>query len=1189
MILFASPHRLKWVFLRMFWMLLLALVAPISQGEEHAYRTPGFGPLAVTDKTFALAVNEGTTAQAEQAVQVEQEDEQAPTTPQEAKRKKAADKKRGIDLPLDADKTLTLDLNEATWLSVDVDPDGSRLVMEVLGNLYLLPIEGGSAEPLSVGLQFDSQPKFSPDGKHIAFISDRDGGEELWLLELATGETRRLSKASSRTEFASPSWSPDGDQVIVSRTTFALRTFELWAYPVEGGTSGVQITKAKARSDTPNNARHNALGPVYDPTGRFVYYARKSGGFAYNQRVLQWQLARRDLQDAREDRITATVGSAFRPLLSPDGLQLVYGTRYENETGLRIRDLASGQDEWLAYPIQHDDQESRFTRDLLPGYAFTPDGKSVIASRDGKLIRVDTQTKAITPIPFDVRVQQPVVERLHYPWRTGLGPVKARILADAILSPDGERVAFTTFGRIHVHHFNSDQTFALSPADRLAAFPSWSSDGRHVLYVTTSPDGGHIIRQRARKGSRGVQITQTPAYYSYPVQSPDGKRVVALRESVHERRTAVGRVGPGPGAEVVWFPSRGGFAKVVSPARGYARPHFGPEDDRIYLQVLRANPGKIAAGLVSVRFDGTDSRSILTVEGPGIYNQDKDSGAQSMQISKDGRHVAFRHANQLYVTRLIPFLPAQKLKLNNPALPLVKLTDVGADSIGWNHDGSEVVWTVGNVVSRRAMASIDFLGEDEDDELAGKSATPPISQEPAEQTDTELETLAADEQQDTLREDHAAVDRHAIDVYLPRHAPEGVVAFVGATLLTMGPQGTIDDATVVIDADRIVAVGARDQVNVPAEARVFDVQGQYILPGYIDTHAHFRVSREISTQQSASFLANLAYGVTTGMDVQPNTVDLLAAQDRVDAGLLLGPRAFSTGPGVFSNNEFRSETHAKNVLRRYADHYRVRNLKAYISGSREQRHWLIGAARELRLMPTTEGALDMKLGLTHLVDGFSGHEHAFPLPTLYADVVALAAQTRIAYTPTLLVSYGGPSAENYFYTKQSPHDDAKLRRFTPYNQLASRTLRRSWFHGSQYVTQDIADGARQIVEAGGQVGLGAHGQLQGLGYHWELWAMASGGWAPMDVLRSATLMGAQMLGVDQDLGSIEVGKLGDLVVLEHNPLEDLSHTTSLKYVVKGGDVFEAQTLRQVWPQERELPQPWWQRVGPETLPTAEIQ
>jgi Tol biopolymer transport system component len=1105
----------------------------------------------------------------------------AASAPDTTPGKGTKDRASGKPLPLQTADTLRLTESEGSWMSLDVNPDGRRIVFDYLGDLYVLPIDGGEATPLTTGQAFDGQPRFSPDGKRVAFVSDRSGSENLWIVSVDGRDTVQVTKGKHDL-YQSPEWTPDGHYLVASKQN-GFAPAKPWMYHVEGGT-GIQLVKDPEGSGGGRSRGLRLTGAAFGKDPRYIWFAQREGTWQYNAIFPQYELVEYDRKTGETFTRTDRYGSAFRPTLSPDGRWLVYGTRHDAQTGLRIRDLATGQEKWLAYPVQRDDQESSASRDVYPGMSFTPDSKALVVTYGGKIWRVPVDGSAPSEIPFTVHTDVPLGPRLDFEYPIpDSATFVVRQIRDAVPSPDGTRLAFTALDRLYVMDWPDGQPKRLtSSEDLIEAEPTWSPDGGWIAYATWSDSaGGDLYRIRSDGSGRPQRLTTMDALYQEPAWSPDGERIVAVRGPARTYFEHQGPFEPGAREDLVWVPASGGTATVIAPTEGRGNPHFTrAEPDRIFLYSVRD-------GLVSIRWDGTDSRSYLKVTGATPPGSRQPLRADEVYMGPDEQR-ALAHVNhQVYVVT-VPFVGGETptVSVGTPdkaAVPVKKLTDVGGQFIAWGADGGTVHWSIGNahfaydlVAARAAEDSVKAAKRAEAREKAAEKGEEEAGEDKgagAEATEPEAtEEEGKDEKEEPA---YRPVEKRVV-VRAPRDIPRGTLVLRGARVVTMKGDQVIENADLVIRDARIEGVGARGQVTIPEGANIMDVSGETIIPGYVDTHAHPWPVWGLHKTQVPKYMANLAYGVTTTRDPQTSTTDVLTYADRVEAGRMLGPRIFSTGPGVFSSEMISSLDEARDVLDRYSEYYHTRYIKMYMTGNRQQRQWVIMAAREQHLLPTTEGGLDLKLDMTHVLDGYPGHEHALPIFPLYDDVIQLMAHTKSAYTPTLIVAYGGPWGENYYYTRHNPHDDAKLRHFTPHQELDSKTRRRGqgtgpgpggWFRDDEHVFSHIATYARKIMEAGGRLGIGSHGQLDGLGYDWELWMVASGGMTPMQALRVATIMGADDLGLDGDLGSVEPGKLADLQVLDRNPLEDIHNTNSIRYVMKNGRLYDGNTLDEVWPRQ----------------------
>ncbi|MBT8403166.1 MAG: amidohydrolase family protein, partial [Gemmatimonadetes bacterium] len=926
------------------------------------------------------------------------------------------------------------------------------------------------------------------------------------------------------------------------------------------------------------------------------------------RRVGTYQIAQLDRETGRTLVRTHELEGAFRPSPSPDGRWLVYATRYDARSALKLLDLETGEDRWLVMDVQRDDSEGGRTRDrdVYPASAWSPDSQHLYTTWDGKIWRVAVPSGEATEVPFTARIEQEMGELAHFEYPIDDASLTVAQIRGARPSPDGSQVVFSALDRLWIADLpagrggpggSQDDHPVIGDARRLTEgtdvghAATWSPDGRWIAFVTWNDSVGGDVWRVSADGGDPERLTARSAFYDKIAYTSDGSRIMGVRGSMMHRMRTLEDFGRHSGAaelEYVWLPAEGGDTERItwvgasSTQEGRNAPHIGPDPERLYVWAG-------GEGLLSMRFDGTDIKTVVRVNAPSVSGS---STPDEVVLSPDGRHAIVRANRNAYLITVPPVggnAPTVSVSASS-SVPTRRLTDIGGDFVGWRRDGAVAHWSIGRSFFQHDMALADSLVSDSvrvaraeaNEEEAETDAADAAPGDPVDPDAPEDDEAAGEGESDAEDDDVPAYEPYRADVEITvaKDRPEGAIALTNARLITMRDREVIERGTIVIENNRIAAVGPTGSVTIPDGADVRDMSGKTIYPGLVDIHAHTWFAWGVHRQQVSQLLAQLAYGVTTQRDPQTSSEDIVAYSDLMEVGELIGPRLYSTGPGVFSADLIRSLDDARDVLRRYSDHFNTKTIKQYMAGDRNVRQWVIMAANELGLTPTTEGGSNFTMNLTLMQDGYAGLEHSLPIAPFYRDVVQLGAESGLVYTPTLVVAYGGPSGMQYYLTHTDVDSVQRLQTFTPHDET-DKWQQTTWYREDQYVHTLQSEQMVKWMEAGGRLGLGSHGEVQGLGTHWELWMMASGGMDPHDALMMATLHSAEAIGLGGDLGSLDVGKLADLQILDSNPLDDLETTVDISHVMKNGRLYEADTLTEIWPRQRALPTQWWWRLEPE--------
>ncbi|WP_379552234.1 amidohydrolase family protein [Qipengyuania sp. DGS5-3] len=1030
-------------------------------------------------------------------------------------------------------KQVPIQTDEGSWMDVDVSPDGRMLTFSMLGDIYTMPISGGTPTRIAEGLAWEIQPRFSPDGRRIAFTSDRGGGDNVWVMNVDGSDKRQVTKESFRL-LNQPTWSPDGEYIAAKKhftTTRSAGTGEIWLYYASGGGGGVALV------ERPNKTHQKELGePIYAPDGKSIYYTRNvSGGgtFIYAQDSTQslFEIEQYEIATGEVTTAVSGYGGSVRPTPSPDGKSIAFVRRDKDQSQLWVKDIASGAERMIYGALDLDLQETWAVYGVYPLMDWMPNSQEIVFWAGGKLRRVGASGGPAQVIPFRIDDTRGVADAPHPVIDVAPDTFTTKMSKYAALSPNGRQVVFESLGKLYVKNTSGGAARRLtSGGDAVEAWPAWSRDGRQIAFVRWTDAGLGEIVVAGANGRNARVITTEPGHYAQPQFSPDGNTIVFEKRWGGYLTSRDYSENPG----VYRVSSSGGTPALVT--RGNSTPQFGAENDRIFM--LGVNDGKLQ--LLSSDFNG----EAIRVHAQGEL-------ANDFRISPDGRHVAFRQNYEVFAMPVLPGGQAITVGEKASSLPITKASTDGADYIGWSGDGSALYWSMGPTMYRAAKSDL-FASVPTGEGEEAAVFTPP-------ETGVSLAR--------TVRADKAS----------------GTVAITGARILTMTGDGAgvIENGTIVIEGDRIAAIGGAGDITIPAGATRVDATGKTVMPGLVDAHAHGAQGvGDLIPQQNWRLVQDLAMGVTTMHDPSNRSSQIFAAAERQQAGKLLAPRIFSTGEIIYGAKARSVYARIDNYEDALAHVRRIKaqggiSVKNYNQPRREQRQMVVAAARAENMMVVAEGGSLFGMDMNMIADGNSTMEHNIPVDVMYEDMLQMFGGSDTNYTPTLGVTYGGLAADPYWRQATDVFDNPLLVH-TPPRILMAETARRTKAPDWAFVDDNAAREARKVAKRGVHVSIGAHGQQPGIAAHWEMWSFARGGMTPIEALRAGTIEPARSLGMESDVGSLEAGKLADLLILSADPSANIRNSDKIDQVMLGGRLYDAKTMNEVSTGTAKRLPYWWE-------------
>jgi len=1017
--------------------------------------------------------------------------------------------------------------SEGTYMNVDVSPDGSTLAFDLLGDIYLLPIRGGTPTALTSGPDWDQAPLFSPDGTEIYFVSDRHGAKNIWRTSIHDRVLKQIT-ASTSDVVGILNWTSDRRQIIAAVGDIDLSNAETSLHTIDPQ-SGT-ITELQ-RKDGPwldlstfqrLRKRLRAFSGAQSRDGA-TYYSEATFLNGLSRFTVRLYKLDRSTSSGRPVRRSNASYNEFSPQTSTDGRFLAWFREHQDgRTEIRVRDFENDIERTIVTLKGSDDAAYGAAHAERPRYTFTPDSQYLVYWHAGKIWRADIERGSATSIPFELAVEREVQPRATTESPDPISDRFAKIIRWPTVSMDGRWLAFSAFGYVWIKDLESHLSRRLTCSADFEFMPAISPDGQSVAYVAFSADRPEYLSGRVMIADRtegaGIELLAGEnETYLLPKWSLDGKMIALIRDAQIEGKTV---------SEFGWTSSTiGAFNAVANAPPSTSRTSlslasryvgFNAQGDRL---VFSYPESKDRAVLASSDLTGVN----LKIH--AVSNQGLGGIAPSPDMLKA---LVIGQNSYLWLLPLASSSKTRELSITDPSIRPV--TREGGYYAAW-------------ITSERFSYSIG--------------------------------------QQVFL---HGFGDKkrgETVDVSVDHTDSSEAVVLHGGRIITMsGSSGfgrVVENGAVVIRGRRIADVAPIGSVEIPTDAQMIDTSGLTIMPGLVEAHYHRIGGSEGTIGLSAFKLPNssmndhsaIRYGITTAWepggvldDGAPATADLQRA------GRILGPRWEHSASGAvgYPWNQLKTYDDARRAVA-MQKHLGATVLKEYVTPFRLQRQWLSAAARSAGLHVYSH-LESFDRAMTSIVDGYSGGEHSYlPIP-FFRDVEEMMRQSGYVWTPNIVISSGSvssdhlppatsnPESHNNPRNQGSNSNDAAL---DGYGRRLQQEYRLPVHRASR-----VANQAGSASEVGISVGVSGH-SMPGAGLHAEMWHLSKAGMPIPDVLRAATTGNAEKLGLDQYLGSLEPGKIADILVLEGDPSADIENAKAVKLTIQGGRIFDAAKKVEILP------------------------